>query len=148
MYFNVLGKKLRPKSCTITYRQIETYLAQKNMTHSLIQLCVRFLKARARENGEVFVGSRTMRTIIEGTWHLTEHELEAVYHKDPIPIRQYVRQVTTEPDMPSMQEIIRPVEPYSMQAKQAYIFLSESALRAVLRYDVRTGLYMEGGEPV
>ncbi|PAE87702.1 hypothetical protein CHH72_17195 [Shouchella clausii] len=124
-------KALRKQSRTVTYHQIGAYLAQKKMPEPLIQACVQFLKDQARENGERFVGPKTMQCIIKGTWCLTERELETIYHKAPMPIRQYVDHVTCDPDMPPMKELIRPVERCSVQAQRAHVFLSESAMRVV-----------------
>ncbi|MGX1195731.1 hypothetical protein [Metabacillus sp. SLBN-84] len=123
--------RFRSKSRTITYPEIRAYLAQKRMPEPLADLCVQFLKDRAAENGESLVGPKTVQNIIKGSWALTEPELEEIYHKNPFPIRQYVLQVTSDPDMPQMDELTRPVERVSAQAKWAYVFLSESALRTV-----------------
>lgn len=121
----------RKKSRTITYHQIGTYLSQKGFPEPLIKACVSFLEDRARENGETMVGPKTMQDIREGTWFLTETQLEAAYQKAPLAMRRYVKHVLCEPDMPTLGEIIRPVNGFSVQAQQAYIFLTESALRAV-----------------
>lgn len=55
MVTKTLGQKFRPKSHTMTYHQIGTYLKQKELPDSLIEVCVDFLKDRARESGEVCV---------------------------------------------------------------------------------------------
>lgn len=129
MSFNFIG--WRKKSRTITYHQIGTYLSQKKLPEPLTRACVAFLEDRARENGESSVGPKTMQDIREGTWFFTEAQLEAFYQKAPLPMRRYVKHVLCEPDMPTLDEIIRPVKGYSVQAQHAYIFLSETALRAV-----------------
>lgn len=121
--------KFRAKSRSITYQQAGTYLAQKKMPQPLIEACVSFLKDRSREVGETKVGPMTIDCIIKGDWSLCEQELERVYHTAPFAIRQYEYQLTSEPDMPSMTELIRPVKEYSPQAQRAYVFLSESVLR-------------------
>lgn len=127
---NVLTK-FRIKTRTITYQQAATYLARKKVSRSLIKACVAFLEDRARENGETKIGRHTIDSIINGSWSLSEQQLEQVYHKAPFAIRQYAYQLTTAPDMPSMTELLRPVKDYSPQAQHAYLFLSESALRVV-----------------
>lgn len=131
MNMKALLTKFRPKSRIITYQQAGTYLAQKKMPQPLIEACVTFLKDWTQENGETMIGPNTIESIVKGSWSLSEQELERVYHKAPFAIRQYVYHLTSAPDMPSMTELIRPVTGYSPQAQQAYVFLSETALRVV-----------------
>lgn len=153
MNLKTLGTKLRAKSRPITYHQIGMYLSQKKMPTPLIEACVGFLKEIAGENGEVDVGPRTMRSVIDGTWHRSEYELEAVFHQAPMPIRRYAFQIISEPDMPSESELIRPVERCSVQAQWAYIFLSESAQRVIygIKYEpdhIWKAVRRHGEEPV
>ncbi|WP_078598445.1 hypothetical protein [Evansella clarkii] len=123
--------KMRAKSRNFTYTQIAKYLDQNKVPEPLIKACVRFLESQAQENGEGFVGPKTRESLIARVWYLTEAELEAVYHKAPMAIRHYVSRVTLQPDMPAFNQLIRPVEKYSFQAQQAYLFLSESSQRVV-----------------
>ncbi|MCR6108687.1 hypothetical protein HXA34_20535 [Salipaludibacillus agaradhaerens] len=129
--------KTRSKLRTVTHHQIEAHLVRKKIPEPLIALSIKFFEDRAGENGELFVGPKTTNSIVEGSWHIPEVELEAIYDKAPAAILHYVAQVTSQPDMAPFNELIRPVETYSTKAQKAYLFLSESALRVVygIKYD-------------
>lgn len=132
---NVLRMIVRPKSRIVTYQQVGTYLAQKKLPQPLIDICVTFLMNCSKEVGETYIGPKTMESIVNGTWQLSESELEHIYRKAPMAMRQCVYQMTSEPDMPSMQELTQPVADLGSHAQRAYIFLSEWALRVV--YGIR-----------
>lgn len=135
MNSNVLQMVGRSKSRIVTYQQVGTYLARKKLSQPLVDICVAFLKDRSVDVGESFIGPKTMESIINGAWQLPESELEQIYLKAPMAISQSVYQITSDPDMPSMRELTRPVEHLGAGAQRAFIFLSEWALRAV--YGIR-----------
>lgn len=123
-------KSFRKKGVqTATYHQVATYLTQKKVPAPLVNVCVWFLEDRARDVGETYVGSKTIMNLLHQSWQLSECELEAFYHKAPSAMSQYVSHMTCDPAMPSWQELVRPVEMLSAESQQAYIFLSEMALR-------------------
>lgn len=115
----------------VTRQQVEIYLAQKGIPNPLVRAFSNFFAEQAEEFGEEFFGPRTMRSILDGDLMLTEFMLEMVYYESPIQISQYFRQVITEPEMPPLDELLYSVSDWSLEAKHAYVFLTEMALRVV-----------------
>lgn len=121
----------KKKQYEITYEQVMMYLERKDVAPVLIQECVNFLRTLARDNNERCIGTTTMNQVTDDAWHVTEAELVAVYQAAPIEITTYVEDTLCEGTLPSERDLTKHIAGYSSHAKQAYIFLSVMATRAM-----------------
>lgn len=115
----------------ISYQDVSTYLSKKHVPDALVTECVQFLKHLSRENHEREIGKRTIDVILHWSWHVTEEMLDQIYVQAPEWIDQFVEDVLFDVNMPTESELTAPVRGYSLTAKRAYIFLSESVSRAI-----------------